>query len=196
MNTSARFFLLPFYIFEQIFIVRRLSYIIPLLSVLFVASLKVQAQEPTSAIDWHTFTELNAEGHQNKKVIVFIYADWCKWCKQMNESVFPSQEISQLVNSNYYAIKLNGEKDQQIEFKGKTYNLKKEGENVFHEITEEFNKGNIAYPSIVILDENLKSIQALKGFRQITEMRNILNYFSENYYKKISWSNYVNSINN
>lgn len=168
----------------------------PLLSVLFVASLKVQAQEPTSAIHWHTFTELNAEGHQNKKVIIFIYADWCKWCKQMNESVFPSQEISQLVNSNYYAIKLNGEKDQQIEFKGKTYNLKKEGENVFHEITEEFNKGNIAYPSIVILDENLKSIQALKGFRQITEMRNILNYFSENYYKKISWSNYVNSINN
>ncbi len=196
MNTRARIFLLPFYIFEQILIVRRLSYIIPLLSFLFVAALKVQAQNANSAVNWHTFTELNAEGHQNKKVIIFIYADWCKWCKQMNESVFPSEEISQLINSNYYPIKLNGEKDQQIEFKGKTYNLKKEGENVFHEITEEFNKGNIAYPSIVILDENLKSIQALKGFRQITEMRNILNYFSENYYKKISWTNYVNSINN
>ncbi len=196
MDTIARFFLLPFYIFEQILIVRRLNYIIPLFSFLLLAAFKVQAQAPTSAINWHTFTELNTEGHQNKKVIIFIYADWCKWCKQMNESVFPSEEISQLINSNYYPIKLNGEKDQQIEFKGKTYNLKKEGENVFHEITEEFNKGNIAYPSIVILDENLKSIQALKGFRQITEMRNILNYFSENYYKKISWSNYVNSINN
>ena len=91
---------------------------------------------------------------------------------------------------------VNDEIDESVEFKGQTYRLKKEDEKVFHQFTEQFNKGDIAYPAIVFLDEDLKVIQTVKGFRKKEEMFNVLRYFEGDYYKKVSWTNYIKSLDN
>ena len=147
-------------------------------------------------IVWRSFEELNTIGNEDKKVMVFIYTDWCKWCRELDKTCFSDSDIANFINLNYFPIKFNGEIDESIEFQGQTYKLKKEDEKVFHQFTEEFNKGDISYPAIVFLDENLKVIQTIKGFRPKSEMFNVLNYFEGNYYKKVSWTNYIKSLQN
>jgi thioredoxin-related protein len=159
-------------------------------------SIDSETTNTSSQIDWKTFQDLNSTGNEDRKVMIFIYADWCKWCKELDKSCFSDPVVAEFINSNYFPIKFNGEKDQIIEFKGQTYKLKREDEKVYHQFTEEFNKGDISYPAIVFLDEDMKVIQTIKGFRPKTEMFNVLNYFSGDFYKRISWGNYLKSLEN
>ncbi len=156
----------------------------------------INEQELAAEINWKSFEDLNNKGNKNKKVMIFIYTDWCKWCRELNQTSFSDPDLTSFVNKNYFPIKFNGEKDESVEFKGQTYKLKKEDEKVFHQFTEQFNKGDIAYPAIVFLDEDLKVIQTIKGFRKKEEMFNVLRYFEGDYYKKVSWTNYIKSLDN
>ncbi|MFA6954755.1 MAG: thioredoxin domain-containing protein [Thermoanaerobaculia bacterium] len=62
------------------------------------------------ATKWHdTVAKAQAEAKQgNKLILVDMWADWCGWCKRMEQEVFPS-EVFQASAKNYVLLKLNTE---------------------------------------------------------------------------------------
>ena len=111
----------------------------------------------------------------NKKIIVDVYTDWCKWCKVMDEKTFKDPDFKKFVNENYNTAKLNAEQKEVINFKGKDYNWIKGNRKGQHELAIELLDGQLAYPSIVVLDADLNKLEVIRGYKSAEDLKRLLN---------------------
>jgi len=63
----------------------------------------------TSAIpDWISFESAIREGETTgRPSMVFIYADWCPWCRKTFRETFTDDRVLQYLKENYQVVKLN-----------------------------------------------------------------------------------------
>lgn len=128
-----------------------------LLSTFLLYSKDAKAQR-IEKINWINFKQLNDSLSINpKKVLVSFYADWCSFCKEMDESTFLNKEVIDLLNSNYYAVKMNIETRDTIIFGGQIFTNKRYKKvNPVHEIAllmgSRKNKP-FSLPVFILLDE-------------------------------------------
>lgn len=66
----------------------------------------------TQKIAWHqSLPEALAEAKQRKTLIVVdAYADWCQWCKKMDENTFTNAEVQQQMK-NFVPVRINTDND-------------------------------------------------------------------------------------
>src|SRR4051812_40529956 len=93
---------------------------------LFVLSLafasRSLAQDAASGIKWMSITEAEKLSKDHpKKILIDVYTDWCRWCKQLDNSTYNDPAIIKYVNDNFYAVKLNAESKDKIVYQGKEY---------------------------------------------------------------------------
>ncbi len=142
-------------------------------------------------IEWLTFEEaLEMQKIDRKKIVIDLYTDWCIYCKRMDKATFQKEHISEYINANFYPVKLNGEQKSSITFGGQTYKYIKNGSRGYHELAVALTEGRLSYPTVVFLDENMKIIQAIPGYRSPLEFEMIMSYFGENQHKNVPWSKY------
>ncbi len=160
------------------------------------------SQEKSSSIQWMSLNEAEVAQKKNpKKILVDVYTDWCGPCKMMMKNTFTNPEIIDYINKNYYAVKFNAESEQAVTFKGKTYTnpsfdkTKSAGRNSTHELTYQIAlvNGNIAYPTLVYIDEEMNILSPVQGYFQAEQLEPILHFFAENAYKTSTWENFQNS---
>lgn len=73
-------------------------------------------------IRWLTFEQLDDSlARKPKKVFIDFYTDWCTYCKKMDRVVFTKQEVSDLLNSEYYAVRFDAETRERVEFGGRIF---------------------------------------------------------------------------
>lgn len=131
-------------------------------------------------VKWLTFEELELKLAENpKKVMIYIYADWCVYCKKMDQSVFSRPEIKALLSSNYYAVRFNAEYKDTVWFGGQTFINRQLGKrrNPYHEITEFLigrSNTSIELPATVFLNENFDIEKRFYRYISPEEMRSIL----------------------
>ena len=83
-------------------------------------STKVNAQNKT--INWISFQQLeDSLNIKPKKVFISFYADWCAYCKKMDKVAFQNAAVINILNTNYYAIKMDAESKNVIVFDGRKY---------------------------------------------------------------------------
>ena len=133
--------------------------IVFLLSFILI-TLKIHAQE--SKINWISFEQLEDSLQiKPKKVFISFYADWCTYCKKMDATAFKDKEVIRILNTNYYAIKLNAETKDTIVFEGKEYINKNVGKSrkPTHQIplllASRINRP-FSLPANIVLDESFK----------------------------------------
>lgn len=142
---------------------------------------KIADNTPTT-IQWLSIEEAaTANAQKPRKILVDVYTDWCGWCKRMDAQTFQHPEIAKFVNKNYYAVKLNGEGKQTIQYNGKTYN---NTSGKAHDLAITLLEGRMGYPSIVFLDEKMQKIQTYPGFQTADKFDLLLNYYSQDRHKK------------
>ena len=147
--------------------------------------------EVSQQINWLTWEEaLERSKTKKKKILVDVYTDWCGWCKRMDAATFQQPHIAEYVNENYYAVKFNAEKREDIVFQGKTFKFVKNGMRGYHELAAEITRGRLSYPTVVFLNEDLEVIQPVPGFKDPTEFEKIITYFGRNEHLKTPWEVY------
>ena len=73
-------------------------------------------------IQWLSFEQLeDSLVVQPKKVFIDFYADWCSYCKKMNQVVFKNKKVINYLNREYYAVKMDVETVDTISYKGISY---------------------------------------------------------------------------
>ena len=83
----------------------------------FFSSPNISAQKPE--IHWISFEQLEDSLNTHpKKVFISFYADWCSYCKKMDRVAFRDPKVISLLNSNYYAVKMDVETRDTIAFEG------------------------------------------------------------------------------
>jgi thioredoxin-related protein len=91
---------------------------------------------------------------ENKPVILFFTADWCRYCNRMKDDFTAIEEDSNLLSEDFYFLAVNEEQRESITLFGETYRYVPRGIGVGdHEIASTFARadGGIVYPTLVIL---------------------------------------------
>ncbi len=144
-----------------------------------------QKEEQTidsSAIHWMTIDELQiAMKKQPRKVFFDVYTDWCGWCKVMDKKTFSNKEVIKYMNRNFYAVKLNAERQDSILFLGKMYGYLPNYKS--HQLAVELLGGRMSYPTSVIMDEQFQNPAPIPGYLDVTKIEKILKYLGENIFK-------------
>lgn len=127
---------------------------------------------PDGKIAWNKIQDLEQIQKQNpKKVIIDVYTDWCKWCHVMDDKTFTDPELKKHLLSEYHLVKLNGEDKSKLQFKGQQYDFVKGGRRGYNQLAATLLKGNLAFPSFVVMDENLEVVQVIRGYKDASGFR-------------------------
>jgi thioredoxin-related protein len=141
-------------------------------------------------IHWITsIDELQAKMKEHpKKVYMDVYTGWCGWCKKMDASTFTNPSVIKYMNANFYAVKLDAERQDVIHFLGKDY--KYEPQYKANTFAVEMLKGSMSYPTTVIMMENFQNPQPIAGYLTVPQLETVLTFFGDNISKHQPWPDY------
>ena len=107
---------------------RRLSIIVSAV-VLWLALCPATFAAPArrqSLVHWMDYATALEKAKQNPKLIfVDLYADWCIPCRIMDANVYTDPTVASLLNSKFYAVKLNAESQDSIVCDGQKKTVKR-----------------------------------------------------------------------
>ena len=131
-------------------------------------------------VKWHTWEEAVAANQKEKrKIFVDIYTDWCGWCKRMDKTTFKDQRVAKYLNEHFYAVKLNAEQKDDIQFGGYVFSYKTLQRRGYHELAAALLDNKLSYPTTVFLTEDFKVDQRLPGYLDANKMLAVLTYLAE-----------------
>jgi len=164
-----------------------------IISVSFAQKEKQKNSEPQ--FKWYTIQEATKLCKtQPKKIFVDVYTDWCGWCSKMSATTFSDSIIKRYMAANFYPVKLNAEQKDTIVFNGNTYvNPDPHSPRSSHQLAVTLLKGQMSYPSFIILNEKLTVLTIIKGYQTSKELEPVLHYFAENAQEKMIYDKYLGS---
>ncbi|MGF1637137.1 MAG: thioredoxin family protein [Cyclobacteriaceae bacterium] len=174
---------------------RSIKVIIPiaflLITMAFTQPENTNKNQKNDEIKWYTIEQVEElVKNEPKKIFIDVYTDWCGYCKVMDRETFTNPEVIELLNRDFYAVKLDAEGQDEITFKEHTYKFVAQGRKGYHELAAAFLNGKMSYPTTVYLDEELKPITMVPGYLKPEQIKPILNYFGKDHYKTQSWEEY------
>lgn len=162
--------------------------------ILIVSSIKVFAQAP-EGIKWMSITDAEKLAKENpKKILVDVYTDWCGWCKRLDATTYKDPKVVEYINQNFYAVKFNAESKDNITFKGNTYSY--DAQRRVNGLSTIIMGNSTGYPTTTFLGENLEVISVIPGYQSTDMMQNILHFFGDGAYLKMTWDQYLSSLTN
>lgn len=160
------------------------------LMVLFALPIFGNAQK----INWMTFQEaVELNRTAPKKIFIDTYTDWCGWCKKMDQTTFQDSLVVAYMNENYYAVKLNAEMNDTINFGGYTYVNEggMNGRRGTHQLAAALLQGKMSYPSYVFMNEKNQLITVAPGYMDTSQFLPVLKYIGSDAYLKQSFKDYI-----
>ncbi len=119
---------------------------------------------------------------QKKPIVVFIYTDWCQFCKQMQQTTFKDASVISDLNDHFYFIAFNGESQEKITFNHQNFEFKPSGINAGVN-TLAVALGTIdkqlTYPVLCVLNDKNEILFQYSGFLNVKELRSVLRRLSE-----------------
>jgi thioredoxin-related protein len=150
-------------------------------------TLNIGAQE----VRWLTFEEaIELNKKEPRKIMIDVFTDWCSWCKVMDKNTFNEHVIADYLNKTYYPVKFNAEQKEEVTFNEKKYKFIAQGARGYHELAAALLNGQMSYPSVVFLDEQIRIIHIQKGYVQAKPFDEIIKFIGGNFYQTQSWEDW------
>ncbi|MBN1598316.1 MAG: DUF255 domain-containing protein [Bacteroidales bacterium] len=140
---------------------------------------------------WEEAVELNKK--VPRKIMVDVYTDWCGYCKVMDRNTFGNAIIADYLNKTFYPVKFNAEQREDITFNNTIYKFVPQGNRGYHELAAALLNGQMSYPSVVFLNEEVQIIHVQKGYTQAKPFDEIIKFLGGNHWEKESWETWLAS---
>jgi thioredoxin-related protein len=114
---------------------------------LILAAASITVCVHAAGVDWETNydTALEKAKKDRKLVMVYVYTDWCPWCKRFDKTTYPDKTVQEALAKNFVPLRINPEKSKKNT-----------------ELAIQF--GTRGYPHLLVLDNNGKKINELGGY--------------------------------
>ncbi|RJQ61030.1 MAG: DUF255 domain-containing protein [Desulfobacteraceae bacterium] len=136
-----------------------------------ILSLILSANTASAAdIQWYGYDDgLALAKKQGKKVFLYFWADWCQYCKKMEEETLSKKEVAALLGKNYIPVKINMDADQRL-------------------ASQYFVRG---LPTTWFLSETGEKISNLPGYVAHDLFLPILDYIQSDSYKQMTFKEFL-----
>jgi thioredoxin-related protein len=135
-------------------------------------------------IQWLSIDEaMQLQKKEPKKIFLNVYVTWCRWCKQMKDSIFTNREIAHYLNQNFYPVRFNAEQKESLTFKGREYKFINEGDYHVHEFSLFLLNYRQSYPGFVFFNEEGNVINVRTSAMDVYLTEAVLNYYGSNAYQ-------------
>jgi thioredoxin-related protein len=141
-------------------------------------------------VKWYKIEEAEQQAAtQGKKIMVKVYANWCGWCKEMDKATFPNTHVAKILNQSFIPVQFNAEQLGDITWGGTIHKVvRPKNSGRYHQLAAQWLNGQMSYPTIVILDEKGKVLQAISGYRRAAEFEKMIAFFANDAYKNTAWA--------
>ena len=150
-----------------------------ILALPFVFSVNAQSVNG-QGVNWISYAEATKQA-EDKKVMVFLEAEWCVVCKRMHREVFTNDEVFSLINSDFLAVKMDIESEDRIPVNGDMISKMEFSKSI----------GIYGTPTILFLNSNEDIIGNFVGYSDSGEMVTLLNYIASDAYLSGSLEEYT-----
>lgn len=143
-------------------------------------------------VHWITFNEAYKLCKKNPKpIIVDVYTTWCGPCKMMSAQTFNQPKIASYINDNFYAVKFDAEGKDSVKFDTYTFTSSDPSNpKAPHQFALSILDNQLAFPSIVFLNNQIQRLDIVKGFYPPQSFEPILKYYGSGDYQKSTWAEY------
>lgn len=157
---------------------KSISYIACTTATIFLLCSFAKRPKPEVKLQTIQFDQLDSlQTIEQKKVVVFIHTDWCKYCLQMSNTTFQNDSVINLLNNHFYFVGLDAETKNDIKYKGHTFKYKPSGANTgVHELAEQLGEieGKLNFPTISIINHKEEIIFQNGGLVKSNKMLTVL----------------------
>lgn len=161
-----------------------IKYTFLLLSSLSIVFTAAAQQNIERELDWYGFDEARDLAiENNKSLFLFFEAEWCGFCKQMRNEVFPDVAIHDLMNEHFYPVSIDLESESTL-----TYQNKKKTERSFSHLMR-IN----ATPTIIFMTSAGEPVGVNTGFQNRDELENLLIYVGKGFVEEMELEEFKNS---
>jgi thioredoxin-related protein len=142
-----------------------------------------QVVKERTPLNTYSFSQLDSLAElEERPIAVFLHADWCKYCRNMEQTTFQNENVIPLLNEQFYFISFNGEHKENISFKGHEFAYRPNGRSSgTHELALALGtiEGTLVYPTLIILNPRYEIIFEYGGFLGARQLRSILSRASK-----------------
>lgn len=143
-------------------------------------------------VHWISFNEAYKKCQTSPRpIIVDVYTTWCGPCKMMSAQTFNNPQIAKYINDNFYAVKFDAEGKDTVSFDRYTFTSTDiNNSKAPHQFALSILDNQLAYPSIVFLNNQIQRLDIIKGFHPPQSFEPIMKYYGSGDYQKIKWEEY------
>jgi len=114
---------------------------------------------------------------ESRPTVIFLHAEWCKFCKNMEQTTLKNEHVIQLLNEEFYFVSFDGEQRESIAFNGHNFAFRPNGRSSgTHELAAALGNidGTLTYPTLVILNPGNEIVFQFGSFLSARQMRSVL----------------------
>jgi len=140
-------------------------------------------------IEWLSVEKaLELQKQEPKKIFMDVYTDWCGPCKMMDILTFSNKDVIEYVNKHFYAVKFNGEGNEEFMHLGNVYSnpqyVATKRKNKMHEFAQYL--GIQGYPVVVFFNEKGEPILPVMGMLDPAQLELYLKFVQSNDYLSVN----------
>jgi thioredoxin-related protein len=135
---------------------------------------KSESASEANEINWMNYEDgVKLAKEQNKQILIDFSTAWCGYCKKMDRETFTNTSVIEYVNSNFVAIRVDGDSKREFEIDGFSTTEKK--------LTSEM-YGVRGYPTFWFLESDGSKIGKQPGYQPAQGFLELLSFVSERKY--------------
>ncbi len=129
-----------------------------------------QGGEPKKSIDWINLEKAKKYAKKyNKNILIYFYKKDCPYCEEMNKETLQDKIVINLINQNFFPVKINSRTKDTIIYQNKKYSNQQpiqQGSSWPHDFYREVAKmknEQTTTPTIVLFNNDFEKITSFPG---------------------------------
>lgn len=133
-------------------------------------------------IEWISLEKAQEKAsQQDKKVFIYAEAEWCGYCKKMNQEVFPQESVADSLQKYFFPVRIDIESNKKTILNGEEFTQQM--------LAQKFRV--TATPTMIFLDSEGEVLGGQPGFMRAEVFDKLLSYVGSELFKELEFKDYL-----